>query len=89
MCDPKDLHVVAQVRSPFSEAPTVYVYETRPGGVGLAEGLFQAHDSVLRAAQELAAGCPCPSGCPSCVGPSVEESPHSKLAALALLRHLV
>ncbi|HXH21408.1 MAG TPA: DEAD/DEAH box helicase [Dehalococcoidia bacterium] len=89
MCDPKDLQVVAQVRSPFTSAPTLFIYESRPGGVGFAEGLFRAHDDLLRAALDLAAECPCPSGCPSCVGPAVDDTPHMKLSALTLLRRLV
>ncbi len=40
MVDPRDLGLVSQVRSPHHEAPTIYLYETVPGGVGLAERLF-------------------------------------------------
>jgi len=89
MCEPKDLQLVAQVRSPFTERPTLFIYETRPGGVGLAEGLFNVHDRLLLAALDLAAECPCSTGCPSCVGPSVDDSPHTKAASLTLLRRLV
>ena len=40
MVDPRDLGLVSQVRSPHHEAPTIYLYETVPGGVGLSERLF-------------------------------------------------
>ncbi len=89
MCEPKDLQAVAQVRSPFTGAPTVFVYERHPGGVGLAEGLFAAHGPLLAAALELARNCPCTDGCPSCVGPGLDEAPESKRAAIALLTRLV
>jgi DEAD/DEAH box helicase domain-containing protein len=89
MCDPKDLQVVAQVKSPFTGAPTLFIYESRPGGVGFAEGLFDVHDRLLEAALDLAVECPCSSGCPSCVGPAVDDTPHMKLSALTLLRRLV
>jgi DEAD/DEAH box helicase domain-containing protein len=89
MCDPKDLQTVAQARSPFNGAATVFVYETRPGGVGFALGLYQAHEPLLKAALELVSECPCPGGCPSCIGPSVDESPHGKAVTLTLLRRLV
>lgn len=85
MCDPKDLHVVAQVRSPFTEAPTVFLYERHPGGVGLAQGLFAAHGPLVASALELAQNCPCTSGCPSCVGPGLDDAPDSKRAAITLL----
>ncbi len=89
MCDPKDLQEVAQVRSPFTGSPTIFLYETTPGGVGLAQGLYEAHASVLRAALDLARGCPCPAGCPSCVGPGPDETAGSKQAAVRLLGRLV
>jgi len=89
MCDPKDLQAVAQVRSPFTGAPTVFLYERHPGGVGLAEGLYAVHGPLLAAALELARRCPCADGCPSCVGPGLDEAPDSKRAAITLLSRLV
>ena len=47
MVDPRDLGLVTQVRSPHSEAPTVYLYEAVPGGVGMAERLWQRHDELV------------------------------------------
>jgi DEAD/DEAH box helicase domain-containing protein len=88
MCDPKDLHAVAQVRSPFTEAPTVFLYERHPGGVGLAQGLFAAHGPLVASALELARNCPCTTGCPSCVGPGLDDAPDSKRAAFTLLTRL-
>jgi DEAD/DEAH box helicase domain-containing protein len=85
LCDPRDVAPVAQVRSPFTGLPTVFLYETVPGGVGLAEKLFAAHEPLARAAAERIAACPCEDGCPSCVGPG---EPGVKDAALALARLL-
>ncbi len=89
MCDPKDLQAVAQVRSPFTGDPTVFLYERHPGGVGLAEGLYAAHGPLLAAALELARGCSCTDGCPSCVGPGLDDAPDSKRAAITILSRLV
>ncbi|HKM43768.1 MAG TPA: DEAD/DEAH box helicase [Limnochordia bacterium] len=72
MCEPSDLGVTAQIRSPFTGDPTVYIYEKYPGGVGFSELLFEAHGRLLWRALSIIKNCPCPSGCPSCVGP-VEE----------------
>ncbi len=49
--------------------PHVFLYDRYPGGVGFGEGLFDHHDAFLALARELVEGCPCKSGCPSCVGP--------------------
>ena len=57
MVDPRDLGLVTQVRSPHQEAPTIYLYEAMPGGVGLSERLWQRHDELVAAAAELIAAC--------------------------------
>ncbi len=49
--------------------PTIYLYETYPGGVGLSEELFRLHGTLLQAALEHLRACACETGCPSCVGP--------------------
>ena len=69
MVDPRDLGLVAQVRSPHDGAPTVYLYEAVPGGVGLAERLWQRHAELVDGAADLVASCGCDGGCPSCTGP--------------------
>jgi DEAD/DEAH box helicase domain-containing protein len=69
MTDPRDLGLVAQVRSPHAEAPTIYLYEAVPGGVGLAERLWERHAELVAGATDLVATCGCQGGCPSCTGP--------------------
>jgi DEAD/DEAH box helicase domain-containing protein len=44
---------------------------------------------LLAAARDLIAGCPCESGCPSCVGPEGETGSRGKEAALRLLAALL
>ncbi|HEY7294956.1 MAG TPA: Zn-binding domain-containing protein, partial [Dehalococcoidia bacterium] len=85
LCDPRDVRAVAQVKSPFTGEPTVFLYENHPGGVGFSDRLYAEHDRLLTAARALARACLCESGCPSCVGPANELSGNPKAAALALL----
>ena len=59
MVEPRDLGLVTQVRSPHHEAPTIYLYETVPGGVGLAERLFGRTGELIDGAADLIAGCAC------------------------------
>ena len=89
MCDPRDLQAVAQVRSPFTERPTLFLYENQPGGVGMARRLFEIHVRLMRTAADLLERCCCPSGCPGCVGPGFGEQGANKRAAALLLEHLV
>ncbi|MBI2424649.1 MAG: DEAD/DEAH box helicase [Candidatus Hydrogenedentes bacterium] len=84
LCDPTDIRAQAMLRAPHSELPTVFLYETYPGGVGLAEKLYHHHHRLLEAAIALLSGCGCKYGCPSCVGPALEVGLHSKGGALRL-----
>jgi DEAD/DEAH box helicase domain-containing protein len=88
MVDPRDLGLVAQVRSPHSEEPTIYLYEAMPGGIGLSERLWQRHEELLDAAATLVAACPCEAGCPACTGPRLEPNVSPKALALRLLGEL-
>lgn len=89
LCDPRDLYAVAQVRSPFTQRPTLFLYESQPGGVGMARRLYEIHDDLLRIARDVVGGCECPSGCPGCVGPQIGESPGGKRSARTLLERLI
>ncbi len=90
MSDPRDMGVVTQVRSPHLGQPVIYLWETVPGGVGLATRLFDRTTELLTAALELIEGCDCDDGCPACVGPAGERVAPIAARTLAarLLRQL-
>jgi DEAD/DEAH box helicase domain-containing protein len=88
MVDPRDLGLVSQVRSPHHEAPTIYLYEAMPGGVGLSGRLFERHPELVAGAADLIATCSCDSGCPACTGPRLEPGVDAKALALRLLAEL-
>ncbi|HUV30332.1 MAG TPA: DEAD/DEAH box helicase [Acidobacteriota bacterium] len=89
MCDHRDLRSVSQVRAPFTERPTVYIYENIPGGVGLSEKIFAESDHLIEACREHVRHCPCASGCPSCVGPPLEVGDAGKQGVLSLLEYML
>jgi DEAD/DEAH box helicase domain-containing protein len=72
----------------LSATPTIFLYDSYPGGIGFSEPLFGMHELLLERTLDLIAGCPCESGCPSCVGPEGATGPLAKAAALHLLRTL-
>jgi len=88
MCDSRDIRAFPEVRSPFTGLPTVYLYDRYPGGTGLSRRLFDLAPSVLAVAAKLLEGCPCPDGCPSCVGPAAEVGAAKGLAARFLVAAL-
>ncbi|KAA3662084.1 MAG: DUF1998 domain-containing protein, partial [Calditrichaeota bacterium] len=89
MADPKDFIALPTVRSPFTELPTIYIYERYPGGVGLSQKLFNAHEQLLQTARNLIDKCSCEAGCPGCVGPVLEIGEKGKRTALRLLKMLI
>jgi DEAD/DEAH box helicase domain-containing protein len=89
MVDPRDLGLVTQVRSPHSEAPTIYLYEAVPGGIGLSERLWKRHDELVVGARALIEACSCDAGCPACTGPRLDPEVNGKALALRLLEALI
>ena len=67
------------------DAPTIFIYDNYPGGIGFSEPLFGLHDRLLAHSRALIERCPCETGCPACVGPVGQTGPRVKAVALALL----
>ena len=91
MCDRWDICGLSTNVHFQTGAPTVFVYDGYPGGVGIAERGFVAFEGWVADTARLLDGCPCESGCPSCV-----QSPKcgnlnellDKMGALTLLRRM-
>ncbi len=89
MCDPNDLGVWSEPQSALGGAtPTVVLYDNYPGGVGLSESLYHAHERLLNQAKELAQNCTCMDGCPACTGPAGELGSGGRQETLAILNLL-
>ncbi len=73
------------IRSPFTDRPTLYLYDAVPGGVGFARRIWQQFDEICAAALAHARRCPCQHGCPSCVGAVVESGDAARGGAVWLL----
>jgi len=68
--------------------PTIYLYDSHAGGIGLAEHVFEILPDLLRRGLATLEACACQAGCPSCVGPVNEVGRRAKATAQALLRAL-
>ena len=86
MADPADVRSVPVIKSPITGGPTLFVYDTYPGGVGFSRKLFDLHTTVLDAAHERLGSCPCDHGCPSCVGSVLEAGDRAKTSTARLLQ---
>jgi len=69
--------------------PNVFIYDNYPGGIGFSRPLYEMHELLLERTRDLIAGCPCESGCPSCVGPEGNTGPHAKQVASRILDQLL
>jgi len=67
MCDRWDIGGLSTNVHPETGRPTVFIYDGHPGGVGITERGFDQFEGWVRDTAALLRGCPCTSGCPSCV----------------------
>jgi DEAD/DEAH box helicase domain-containing protein len=85
MSDPTDIRAVPMIRAPFSQKPTIYMYDNYPGGIGLSWKILNHPNPIFEGAFDLVNNCQCDSGCPSCIGPKMEVGERSKMWAIQLL----
>jgi DEAD/DEAH box helicase domain-containing protein len=67
MCDRWDIGGLSTNLHFQTGRPTVFIYDGHPGGVGIARRGFDQFEGWVADTEHLLAGCPCESGCPSCV----------------------
>ena len=89
MCAPQDVAVVYQVKCPFTDRPTLILYDNCPGGVGLAAKAYGMQRLLLEKALQIVSDCPCEQGCPSCAGPVGEIGTDGKSTSKLLLKELI
>jgi len=66
--------------------PTIFLYDTVAGGIGLASRLFEEREELLGRARHLIESCACEEGCPGCIGPdaSGDDEPEAARKRLVL-----
>ncbi len=90
--DRSDVAGAFSARHPDTDAITVFIYDTAPGGAGFAAAGYDRAATWLAIALDRLAHCTCETGCPRCCitpGCPVANDDVDKAAALALLRSWV
>jgi len=65
--------------------PTIFLYDTVAGGIGLASRLFEEREELLRRARQLIESCECKEGCPDCIGPDASNDDQPEAARKRLV----
>jgi DEAD/DEAH box helicase domain-containing protein len=86
-CAPTDVRAKGEILNERFERPTILLMDSVPGGVGVAEALFEARREILRAGADVVSRCACLLGCPACIGLN-RGGKAAKEAAIELLRLL-
>ena len=92
MCDPRDLGVAVTEdigNGIKAYEPNLFLYDNYNGGIGQSEPLFKLRRKLLEGTAGLLKGCPCETGCPSCVGPVGEVGERGKDTATRILAELL
>jgi DEAD/DEAH box helicase domain-containing protein len=69
--------------------PTIFLYDTVAGGIGLASRLFEEREELLRRARHLIESCECSEGCPGCIGPDASRDDDLEAARKRLVLGLL
>ncbi len=85
MCATTDISVVYHVKDPFSDEPTLYLYDHIAGGIGLSDRVYDMNMTLFTEAKRMLAACPCENGCPGCVGAGAEGSKKTLMSILDAL----
>jgi DEAD/DEAH box helicase domain-containing protein len=92
MCDRWDIGGLSTNLHYQTGRPTIFVYDGHSGGVGITERGFEAFEGWVDDTAKMLEGCPCESGCPSCVqSPKCGNlnEPLDKAGALELLSRML
>jgi DEAD/DEAH box helicase domain-containing protein len=92
MCDRWDIGGLSTNFHPQTGAPTIFLYDGHPGGIGISRTAFARFEELCSDAHRLIAECRCADGCPSCVqSPKCGNlnEPLSKAGARLLLERML
>jgi len=87
LCDIRDIRCYSNIKDTNYEKSALFLYDRYPGGIGLAEKIYDIYTDVFKSALDLVAKCPCPEGCPSCIGPHSRSGIKAKV--LSCLRNML
>ena len=67
LCDRFDAAGISIPRHPQVRGPAIFLYDSHPGGIGIARAIFPRLEELISLAGQITRECPCQDGCPSCI----------------------
>lgn len=92
LCDRWDIGGVSTPLHVNTDEPTIFIYDSFEGGIGISETLYKIIGKLFTATIRLIENCECIEGCPSCIySPKCgnENKPLDKKAAKLILNRLI
>ena len=93
LCDRSDIGGVSHPQHADTDGlAAIFIYDGRPGGVGIARVAYERIEELLAAALKTIDDCPCEDGCPSCIqSPKCgnNNEPLDKAGAAYLIREIL
>ena len=90
MCDTKDIEIHEETEKLTNGRFAIYISDTIPGGIGLAEGTYQSCNKILKSCMELLKTCKCQNGCPLCIGaPEADSTPNMKMQTYKTIKQII
>jgi DEAD/DEAH box helicase domain-containing protein len=91
LCDRSDMGGASHPLHPQTALPTIFIYDSYKGGVGITEAAYARCDELVAATLQLVSECTCSEGCPSCIqSPKCGDNntPLDKESTISLLRYM-
>jgi DEAD/DEAH box helicase domain-containing protein len=82
LCDRGDIGGLSTPLHPHTGAPTIFIYDGYPGGIGLNRAAYDDVAPLMETTLSMLRSCDCADGCPACV-----QSPHCGNANDPLDKH--
>jgi DEAD/DEAH box helicase domain-containing protein len=71
LCDRRDVGGLSTPLHPYTDEPTIFIYDGYPGGVGIVRNAYEDVAGLMDTTLSMLRSCDCADGCPACV-----QSPH-------------
>ncbi|BAI81029.1 DEAD/DEAH box helicase domain protein [Deferribacter desulfuricans SSM1] len=92
LCDRNDIGGISYPEHPQTNKTSIFVYDGYPGGIGIANRIFNNIDTLLNLTLDNIKNCNCENGCPACIySPKCGSGnyPLDKNGAIELLNFLL